>query len=202
MAVTKIDITNRALVLVGSNKISSFTDSSTEANVADELYEEYVESILTRSRWDFATEQQQLSLLADAPTGRYEYAYQMPSSPAVIQIHTVTVNDFPIQYERYGNKIFVNGYGSNSLLVMDYIFRPDESTFPPYFRHALIYKLASAFAGSIARDAALVNQFDTLAERQILIARNTESQESTSNRLNTDKFLTNRWSTRSGKIGS
>lgn len=202
MAVTKIDITNRALVLVGSNKISSFTDSSTEANVADELYEEYVESILTRSRWDFATEQQQLSLLADAPTGRYEYAYQMPTSPAVIQIHTVTVNDFPIQYERYGNKIFVNGYGSNNILVMDYIFRPDESTFPPYFRHALIYKLASAFAGSIARDAALVSQFDTLAERQILIARNTESQESTSNRLNTDKFLTNRWSTRSGKIGS
>lgn len=202
MAVTKIDITNRALVLVGSNKIASFTDSSTEANVADELYEEYVESILTRSRWDFATEQQQLSLLADAPTGRYEYAYQMPTSPAVIQIHTVTVNDFPIQYERYGNKIFVNGYGSNSVLVMDYIFRPDESTFPPYFRHALIYKLASAFAGSIARDAALVSQFDTLAERQILIARNTESQESTSNRLNTDKFLTNRWSTRSGKIGS
>jgi len=202
MAVTKIDITNRALVLVGSNKIASFTDSSTEANVADELYEEYVESILTRSRWDFATEQQQLSLLTDAPTGRYEYAYQMPTSPAVIQIHTVTVNDFPIQYERYGNKIFVNGYGSNSVLVMDYIFRPDESTFPPYFRHALIYKLASAFAGSIARDAALVSQFDTLAERQILIARNTESQESTSNRLNTDKFLTNRWSTRSGKIGS
>lgn len=202
MAVTKIDITNRALVLVGSNKIASFTDSSTEANVADELYEEYVESILTRSRWDFATEQQQLSLLADAPTGRYEYAYQMPTNPAVIQIHTVTVNDFPIQYERYGNKIFVNGYGSNSVLVMDYIFRPDESTFPPYFRHALIYKLASAFAGSIARDAALVSQFDTLAERQILIARNTESQESTSNRLNTDKFLTNRWSTRSGKIGS
>lgn len=202
MAVTKIDITNRALVLVGSNKIASFTDSSTEANVADELYEEYVESILTRSRWDFATEQQQLSLLADAPTGRYEYAYQMPTNPAVIQIHTVTVNDFPIQYERYGNKIFVNGYGSNSVLVMDYIFRPDESTFPPYFRHALIYKLASAFAGSIARDAALVSQFDTLAERQILIARNTESQESSSNRLNTDKFLTNRWSTRSGKIGS
>ena len=202
MAVTKIDITNRALVLVGSNKIASFADASTEANVADELYEEYVESILTRSRWDFATEQQQLSLLADAPTGRYEYAYQMPTSPAVIQIHTVTVNDFPIQYERYGNKIFVNGYGSNNILVMDYIFRPDESTFPPYFRHALIYKLASAFAGSIARDAALVSQFDTLAERQILIARNTESQESTSNRLNTDKFLTNRWSTRSGKIGS
>lgn len=202
MATTKIDIVNRALVLVGANKIASFQDNSTEANVADELYEEYVESILTRARWDFATEQQQLSLLAAAPTGRYEYAYQMPTSPAVLHIHTVTVNDFPIPYERYGNKIFVNGYGSNSILVMDYIFRPEENLFPAYFRHALINKLAAAFAGSIARDAAMINQFDTLAERHLLIARNTESQQTTSNRLNTDKFLTNRWSTRSGKIGS
>jgi len=202
MATTKIDIVNRALVLVGANKISSFSDNSTEATVADEIYEEFLESILTRSHWDFATEQQQLSLLASAPTGRYEYAYQMPTNPAVIHVQTVTVNDFPIPYERYGNKIFVNGYGSNNVLVMDYIFRPDESTFPPYFRHALVFKLASAFAGSIARDAALVNQFDALAERHLLIGRNTESKETTSNRLNTDKFLTNRWSTRSGKIGS
>lgn len=202
MATTKIDIVNRALVLVGANKIASFEDSSTEANVADELYEEFVESLLTRCRWRFAVEQQQLSLLATAPTGRYEYAYQLPSSPPVVHINTVTNNDYPIPYERYGDKIFVNGYGSNSVLVMDYIFKPEENLFPPYFRNALIYRLASAFAGSIARDAAMVNQFDQMAERRLLVAKNTEAAETTTNRLNTDKYLTSRWSTRSGKIGS
>jgi|TARA_R100000278_G_scaffold40446_1_gene35655 hypothetical protein len=200
MAVTKIDIASRALIMIGSNPISSFTDDTTEALVTNNIYEEIIESTLCRARWRFATEQQQLSLLANAPTGRYEYAYQIPTNPQCLQIISITENDINIQYARYGDKIFVDGHGSQSKLIMDYIFRQDESEFPPYFRLAVEYKLASVFAGAIARDSAMVREFDNLAERQILIARNTESAETTTKKLATDRFINERRSSRSGLV--
>jgi len=102
----------------------------------------------------------QLSLLADAPTSRYEYAYQMPTDPAVITIMTVTNNDHPIPYSRYGDKIYLNGYGSESKIYMDYVFRQDESLFPTYFRLALAYRLASVFGAAIGRDADILQSYE------------------------------------------
>lgn len=196
MADTKVDICARALIMIGAQPISSFDDGSTEALVASNIYENITQSILCRHRWRFATEQQQLSLLADAPTGRWEYAYQLPTSPDLLQLNTITVADVPIEYSRYGDKVFVNGYDSQSALIADYVFRQDESEFPAYFKLGLEYTLASIFAGSVARDAAMIKQFSDLAERQILIGKNTDSQEVTNKKLSTKRFITNRLTTR------
>lgn len=200
MAVTKVDIASRALVMIGANPIASFTDGTTEANVTNTIYEEIIESSLTRHNWRFATGQQQLSLLANSPTGRFEYAYQIPANPECLKILAVTVNDALIQYNRYEDKIYLNGFGSQSTVIMDYIFRQSEDQFPPHFRLAIEYKLASIFGGSVARDAALVREFDQLSERQMLIAKNTDSQETTTKTLSTDRFITERRSSRSGLV--
>ena len=200
MAVTKVDIASQGLVLIGANKISSFSDNSTEAQVASAIYEDTVESLLSESHWRFAMGQKQLSLLADAPVTRYEYAYQMPSDPAVITIMTVTNNDHPIPYSRYEDKIYLNGYGSESKVFMDYVFRQDESQFPVYFRLALIYRLASAFGAAIGRDNDIIQSYEGKAERQLLKARNIASQETTTKKLNTDMFIAERRSSRSGLV--
>ncbi len=200
MAVTKVDIASRALVMIGANPIASFTDGTTEANVTNTIYEEIIESSLTRHNWRFATGQQQLSLLANSPTGRFEYAYQIPANPECLKILAVTVNDALIQYNRYEDKIYLDGFGSQSTVIMDYIFRQSEDQFPPHFRLAVEYKLASIFGGSVARDAALVREFDQLSERQMLIAKNTDSQETTTKTLSTDRFITERRSSRSGLV--
>jgi|TARA_B110000483_G_scaffold239443_1_gene317950 hypothetical protein len=200
MAVTKVDIASQGLVLIGANKISSFDDNSTEAQVASTLYEENVESLLSESHWRFAMGQKQLSLLADAPTSRYEYAYQMPTDPAVITIMTVTNNDHPIPYSRYGDKIYLNGYGSESNIYMDYVFRQDESLFPTYFRLALVYRLASVFGAAIGRDADILQSYEVKAERQLIKARNIASQETTTKKLNTTRFAAERRSSRSGLV--
>ena len=105
MAVTKVDIASRALIMIGASPISSFSDDSTEGLVTNNIYEEIVEATLTRHRWGFATGQKQLSLLSSTPVGRWEYAYQMPTSPLVLQIITVTSNDNVLRYERYEDKI-------------------------------------------------------------------------------------------------
>ena len=196
MATTKVDICARALIMVGASPISSFSDGSTEALVASNIYEDIVEASLCRSRWRFATTQKQISLLTSAPTGRYDYAYQMPTDPAVLQINTITVNDNIIPYERYQNYIYVNGYGSSNELIMDYIYRVDESYFPAHFKLALEYQLASVFAGSVARDNDMIKSFVELADRQFLTAKHIDSVERTNAKFDLSRYKNLRLSTR------
>tara|TARA_R110002012_G_scaffold201640_1_gene370652 strand:- start:10568 stop:11161 length:594 start_codon:yes stop_codon:yes gene_type:complete len=196
MATTKVDICSTALVMIGANTITSFSDDSTEANVCNTVYEDIVKSSLTRHRWRFATEQQQLSLLTATPTGRYAYAYQLPTNPELLQLITLTVNDFVIPYERYGDKVYLDNYGSTSSVICDYVYRADESEFPPHFILALQYQLASLFAGSIARDSGMIKQFSDMAERQYLIAKNVDSAERTTKTLDVTRFSNLRQSTR------
>ena len=182
--------------MIGAQPITSFTDGSTEALVANNVYEDITKAALTRHRWRFSTTQKALSLLASAPVGRYDYGYQIPTNPEVLQINTVTVNDYVIPYSRYKDYIYVNGYGSSNTLIMDYIYRVDEAYFPPHFVLALEYELASIFAGSVARDSAMIKQFKELAERQFLIAKNIDSAETTTKVLDTNRFIKMRRSTR------
>ena len=196
MATTKIDICARALVMIGAQPITSFTDGSTEALVANNVYEDITQASLTRHKWRFATNQKTLSLLTNTPVGRYDYAYQVPTNPEVLQINTITVNDYVIPYARYQDYIYVDGYGSANKLIMDYIYRVDEAYFPPHFILALEYELASIFAGSVARDSAMIKQFKELSERQFLIAKNIDSSETTTKVLDTNRFINLRRSTR------
>jgi hypothetical protein len=196
MATTKVDICARALIMVGASPISSFSDGSTEALVASNIYEDIVEASLCRSRWRFATTQKQISLLTSTPTGRYDYAYQMPTDPAALQINTITVNDIIIPYERYQNYIYVNGYGSSNELIMDYIYRVDESYFPAHFKLALEYQLASVFAGSVARDNDMIKSFVELADRQFLTAKHIDSVERTNAKFDLSRYKNLRLSTR------
>jgi|TARA_R110002020_G_scaffold427650_1_gene637070 hypothetical protein len=196
MATSKVDICARALVMIGAQPISSFTDGSTEALVASNVYEDILQASLTRHRWKFATNQKQLSLLSTAPVGRYEHAYQLPADPGVLQINTLTVNDYIIPYTRYKNMIYVNTYGAGHSLVLDYIYRVEEDYFPAHFRLALEYELASLFAGSVARDAGMINQFKQMSDRQFLISKNIDTAEVTTRKLDTSRFINLRNSTR------
>ena len=182
--------------MIGANSITSFSDDSTEATVCNTVYEDILKASLTRHRWRFATEQKQLSLLTATPTGRYAYAYQLPTSPELLQLITLTVNDFVIPYERYGDKVFLDNYGSNSSVIADYTFRQDEAEFPPHFILALEYHLASLFAGSIARDSGMIKQFAEMSERQYLIAKNIDSSEKTTKTLDVSRFNNLRTATR------
>ena len=191
---TKFDICSRALTMVGANTISSFDDGTTESDVADQLYEDTLRSLLTQTRWRFSTQQAQLSRLSDTPHGRWDAGYQIPAD--CILIHAVTVNDNLVKYERYGDKIYCN-LDSTATVIMDYTFRQEEDQFPPFFTTALQYKLASLFGAAIARDPNLVQSYNVLYNTQVRLARSIGSQERTNKRLGVDRFLSFRKSTRS-----
>ena len=186
-----IDIAARALTLIGANPISSFADASTEATIANNMYEDVARSSLCATRWRFATNQDQLNALTAPPTGRFDIAHQLPSN--LLMLHAVTVNDLLIQYSVYGDKVFSNTT-ANDVVVADYTFRASEVDWPSYFTLAVQFQLAAIFASSIARDDGLTQVMEQKAERLMAKARNLDSQQQTTRKLVTNRFRTERLS--------
>ena len=186
---TAIDICNRGLIFIGAEPITSFDDGTTEARVAANIYEDVVQTSLTNARWRFATNQEALNRLTDAPTARFDLAYQQPNDTLII--HAITVNDNPIEYQIYGDMIYADTTTTDTV-VADYTFRQTEEFFPSYFVMAVAYGLAQVFATSIARDGSLTQTMATLADAAMRKARSVDSQQQTSRKLITGRFIQNR----------
>jgi len=186
---TDIDVCSRALILIGAEPITSFTDNNNESLVASNMYEDIARSSLVSTRWRFATNQAVLNRLTAAPTGRYDAAYQLPND--WLMTHVVTVNDSPIEYQTYGDKLYCDE-ASTSTLVLDYTYRPDEADWPSYFTVAVEYELAAMFAASIARDAQLAQLMEQQARIKMIAARNIDAQQQTTRKLTTNRFIVNR----------
>jgi hypothetical protein len=189
VANTDIDIATAALILIGAAPITSFTETSTEALVAANIYEDVIRSALCASRWRFAANQQELNRLSDAPTGRFDLAYQLPSD--LLMLHALTVNNNIIEYNVYGNLAFTNGSITDKVIA-DYSIRVGEEKFPSYFILAVEYALASAFAVSIARDDGLASVLENKAQQLMQQARTLDSQQQTTRKLSTSRFITER----------
>jgi len=184
-----IDICSRALILIGADPITSFDDGNTEALVAVNMYEDVAGASLVNSRWRFATNQAVLNLLSAIPTGRYDRAYQLPSD--LLMLHAVTVNDLPIDYQIYGSKVFSDTDPAD-VVVADYTYRAEEQDWPSYFTLAVEYSLAVVFATSIARDSTLASLMQNQAQNAMAKARSLDSQQQTSRKLTTSRFIAER----------
>ena len=184
-----IDICSRALILIGAEPITSFDDGNNEALIASNMYEDIARSALVNARWRFATNQSILNRLSDAPTGRYDAAYQLPSG--WLMTHSVTVNDTPIMYQTYGSKLYCDE-SNTSELVLDYTYRADETDWPSYFTIAVQYEMASVLASSLARDTGLSAAMQQQAQITMMKARSLDAQQQTTRKLNTSRFIAQR----------
>lgn len=189
VANSALDVASNALFLMGANSISSFLDNTSEAKVANALYEDIVQSSFASHRWRFAARQQTLVRLDGEPTGRFDASYHIPSS--CVTVVAVTVNDHPIKYDIYQNKILCDEVES-ATLVLDYIDRASESDWPSYFTTAVEFSLAGTFAITLARDASLAQLMDAKAQELFVKARNIDSQQQTTRKLNTSRFIAQR----------
>jgi hypothetical protein len=177
------------LILIGANPITSFDDTSTEALIANNMYEDVARAALCNTRWRFASNQSELNLLTDTPTGRFDRAHQLPSD--LLMLHTLTVNDNILTYSIYGDKVFSDATVADKVIA-DYTFRANEIDWPSYFTLAVEYELASVFASSIARDEKLAELMSVKANQYMAKGRNLDSQQQTTRKLVVNRFKTTR----------
>ena len=188
-ASSSLDIANRALILVGANTISSFDEDSEEGRVSNSMYEDMIRTLLISSRWRFATKQATLNLLSDTPQGRYTRKYQLPSY--YLMLHAITVNDLVIEYNVYEDEVYADTSEAD-VLIADYTFRTAEANFPSYFIMLAEYRLATILATALARDEQMASLFDVQTARLAQQAKTLDSQQQTTRKLVTSRFITDR----------
>lgn len=166
---TDIDIASNALLLIGDEPISSFSDPGAGPTVAGNIYAETYRKLLAEHHWSFALKEQLLNRLSQQPNDltNYKYAYQIP--PDLIRVWAV----FPhSEYTIVGSLLYSN---ENELLAR-YVYQIDETALPPHFTKALEYKLASEFAVSVTESVSRSEYFERKYLASMALARSVDSQ--------------------------
>jgi hypothetical protein len=68
-------------------------------------------------------------------------------------------------------------------VMLTYIFRPDESEFPPYFAMAMIARLAAEFCIPVTEDTERANAMYRLSDLEFARARQIDAQQDTPGRI-------------------
>jgi hypothetical protein len=186
-AKTDIEVAQRAMVLVGMEPLSSFTEATDEALVMNTTYEDMVEDCLAQNNWNFATGQIVLSRLADNPIDRWDSAYAMPTEPAVIQVQTITISDIVQVYDIYEKYIYINA-SADDTVVLNYIYRVDTQYWTPAFTLWVIYRLASVLALSVTRKADIAKSYREMADLQFRRAKARDAQQVTTQQVSLSRY--------------
>jgi len=167
---TNIDIASNALLLIGDEPISSFTEEEgAGAKVAANIYPETYKQVLAEHPWSFALKEQVLSRLSATPDTRtgYSYAYQVPVD--LIRLWAVF---------EWSNYVIIGDllYSNESSLMARYVYQVDETALPAHFVTAFQYKLASEFALSVTESTSKAELYEAKYMKAIAKARNIDSQ--------------------------
>lgn len=177
---TDISMSSNALLLIGHSTINSFSDAGAGARAASNLYQTVYEDAITSYPWRFAMGKKALSKLVDSPLNEWTNAFQLPTD-LLLTYRTYPRSDFEI----YEDKL----YSDQDSIEIDYWFKPEETSLPPYFVKYVQYLLAAEFAISVSDNRTLAEVFDAKAQQQGLIAQNRDSQGRTNNAIESSPFI-------------
>jgi len=151
MAVTQTQLLNKALTLVGANPIVSIDDDTQNARILNRVYYISLRSILSETKWNFATIRKLLSLSADTLEWYYAneaYVYARPNN--VVRIFGT--NDDDATWREEGDYILSDTSGLG-ISYVQYLDNPNK--YSASFTDAFIDKLCSDIAYMVVNSASL-----------------------------------------------
>jgi hypothetical protein len=191
---TPEEVASASMVLLGMRPMQSFSDiGRAEVVVAGGLYELMVSELAEAHPWKFCQGQQTLENDPDPPLDRYETAWHVPMIPdgTPYSIHTVRWDDHPVWYEIMGQRIYIN-QDADQPPIAEYSYRVEEAFWPPSFKMAAVFRLASMLANAVTRNTAQINAMNGAYELQISRAKFRDSKSATTKRLDQSRFIRNR----------
>lgn len=142
MSISKTEICNKALTLVGANPIVSLTDDTQNARILNRVYELSLKSILSEAPWVFALKRTLLATSADSLEWYDDddnYVYVKPND----LIRAFRANDRDAIWKQFGEYIF----SDTADLGLEYTYYLDQPTkYSTSFVEAFIDKLCSDIA--------------------------------------------------------
>lgn len=133
---SKLEIINKALGMLGANQIKTLEDHTLEAEAARKMYQPSLDSVLAETDWTFAIKRTLLPLSENKQPawGNGNY-FELPAD----LIKIVDVMNRNVWWQREGNYIFTPASEFGLVYVARCI---DPTYYPSYFIDALAAKLA------------------------------------------------------------
>lgn len=175
MSYSDISICSNALLKLGANGITSFDDGTAEAEISSALYGIIRDGMLSAYPWSFAKAQKKLPRMTDVPVADFSYAYQLPNDFLRVISAGCGTRGQGIEYRIHENRLHTD----QPEVILTYIFRPDENSFPAFFVEALIARLAAEFCPPLTESTARTEFLTKIAEDTLTKARLIDSQQST-----------------------
>ena len=182
---SKVDLANEALLMLGANSITSFTDNDSNAVLANRFFEGERDAVLRSHRWNCSIITTNLAALATAPIIDWLYKFTLPTDPyclRVLDVRTVT-GDIKLDHEIQGRELLTE----ESTVDITYIQRLEDTTlFDALLYQALVFRMAWKMAFPITRSHTVMSQMGTMYEAVVREARAIDSQEGTPEIIESD----------------
>lgn len=177
MPLSDVALCTRALLKIGAAPIHSFEDGTAESEVAAALYDSARDALLSAYPWSFASGQISLPQLSESPLADYAYAYQLP----IDFLRALSAGNGGrgkgAHYRITGDTLHCD----EDSVILTYIYRPDEASFPPFFETALMARLAAEFCVPLTESSARAEMLYKLAQSEFETAKRIDAQQDTPN---------------------
>ena len=179
MALNDIGLCSRALVRLGAAPITSFNDETAESEIANVLYAPIRDAMISSYPWTFATGQLALTKLSETPVADYQNAFQLPLDYLRAISAGVGSSGRGLNYRISRGQLHTNV----EEVILTYIYRPEEESFPPFFDMALIARLTAEFCIPVTESTSRSNVFYKIAKEEFTRTRQIDAQQDSPNAI-------------------
>lgn len=172
---SETEVCNVALARLGSQRITSLSDGSPNANYCNDLYDTERKALLRRYEWAFARKRASLPTVTGTPAWGFENAFQLPSDCLQLRAVRVTGSASQAGFGRRGIPYQVEGRTvvTNIGAPLDILYTVDVENvndFDPLFFSLLAQQMAYQLARPVADDSAAMKRELLLEMESIYVA--------------------------------
>tara|TARA_R110002012_G_scaffold299798_1_gene499096 strand:- start:1161 stop:1739 length:579 start_codon:yes stop_codon:yes gene_type:complete len=182
---SKVDLANEALLLLGANTITSFTDNDSNAVLVNRFYDSERDALLRSHRWNCAVTTANLASLDGTPIIDWEYKFTLPTDPyclRVLDVRTVT-GDIKLDFAVQGRELLTEETAVDITYIQRLI---DTMLYDSLLYQALVFRMAWKLSFPITRSSGVMQQMAQLYDAVVRDARAVDSQEGTPETIETE----------------
>lgn len=192
MAVTKVNICNQALIFLGEKTIISLDDETRQGELCSTFFDNTRETMLRQHPWNFALKRKLLTQDTTNPAWEWQKQYILPAD----YLRIINVYPLRMEYAVEGNRLLCN----ESEVGIKYIYNnTDYNSWTPDFAQLVAARLAVLLTHTITDKSSLTQQAMAWYKESEKMAKGIESQEGSTEQINSDTFIDARWRTASSQ---